>query len=383
LENTLQLTHLIKREALALGFQAVGIAPASSLQARGENLAQWVTSGFAGRLQYMEAFFERQARLKASLPDLKSILVVAVPYSDNSRPSPQPGTGRIARYAWGRDYHRAIDKRFKKLETFIRTTQAMDPIRIIRSVDTTPLQERALAEMAGLGFFGKNTCLIQPKGGSYFFLGALLTNLELIPDQPIQWDCGACTLCLEACPTQALVRPYELDARRCISYLTIELKETIEPELRPLIDEWLFGCDICQEVCPYNRKAEATQWQEFKPQTGAGVRYPLKELLECRSEIQFLERFAGTPLMRAKRPGLLRNAAIAAGNSRDPNLVGPLGESLLTDSSPLVRQHAAWALGRIGSSKAKQHLEKALEIELNPDVKTEIETALRTVPVPA
>lgn len=330
----------------------------------------------------METFFKRQARLLAGMPDLKSILVVAASYSNNARPAAEAGTGRIARYAWGRDYHRAIDKRFKKLETFIRT-QARDPIRIIRSVDTTPLQERALAEMAGLGFFGKNTCLIQPKGGSYFFLGALLTNLEMIPDQPIQWNCGACTLCLEACPTQALVRSYKLDARRCISYLTIEFKETIEPELRPLIDEWLFGCDICQEVCPYNRKAEATPLEEFKPQTGAGARYPLKELLECRSEIQFLERFAGTALMRAKRPGLLRNAAIIAGNSRDLTLVGPLGEAVLTDSSPLVRQHAAWALGRIGSSNANRHLRKALEIELDPDVKNEIQTALRTVPIPA
>ena len=382
MENTLQLTQLIKREALALGFQAVGIAPASALHARRENLAQWVTAGFAGRLQYMEAFFERQARLKASMPDLKSIVVATVPYSDNSRPSPQSGTGRIARYAWGRDYHRAIDKRFKKLEFFMRT-QVADPIRILLCVDTSPLQERALAEMAGLGFFGKNTCLIQPKRGSYFFLGALLTNLELSPDQPIQWDCGACTLCLEACPTQALVHPYELDARRCISYLTIESREAVEPELKPLIDEWLFGCDICQEVCPYNRKAEITQWEEFKPQTGAGARYPLKELLECRSEDQFLGHFAGTPLMRAKRPGLLRNAAIVAGNSRDPSLVGPLGEALSTDSSPLVRQHAAWALGRIGSPEAVQHLQKALQKEIDPAVKTEIQTGLKSISIPA
>ncbi|MBI3615973.1 MAG: tRNA epoxyqueuosine(34) reductase QueG [Candidatus Omnitrophica bacterium] len=352
------LTQVIKKRALALGFQAVGIAAASALQARQPELTQWISSGLAGRLQYMEAFFERQSRLQKGFPDIKSVIVVAVPYdsSPGVNPPRPPSTGRIARYAWGRDYHRAMDKRLKKLESFIRAQVPDPPPRILRSVDTSPLQERVLAELSGLGFFGKNTCLIRPNGGSFFFLGALLTNLELVPDEPIRWDCGACTLCLEACPTQALTRPYELDARRCISYLTIELKEAVDPELRPLMQDWIFGCDICQEVCPYNRKGLKTDWEEFGPESGAGDQIPLKELLECRSDEDFLKRFAGTPLMRAKRVGLVRNAAVAAGNSRDPQWIPILGETLLKDSSPLVRQHAAWALERIGTAEAMQIL---------------------------
>lgn len=342
----MSLTQRIKREALALGFDGVGVAPPSALQAGQEEMARWLRNGFAGRLQYMETFFKRQARFLAGMPDLKSILVVSASYAPNANPAAEAGTGRIARYAVGRDYHRAIEKRLRRLAAFIRS-QSDPPIRIIPAVDTRPLHEKALAEMAGLGFVGKNSCLIRPKGGSYFFLGVLLTNLELVPDEPLRWDCGACTLCLKACPTQALVRPYELDARRCISYLTIELKEPIEPELREHLGEWLFGCDICQEVCPYNRKAKETEWEEFRPAAGAGGRYPLKELLECRSEEQFLRRFAGTPIMRAKRAGFLRNAAIAAGNSRDPALVGILGEVFKQDPSPMVRRHAAWALGRL------------------------------------
>ena len=378
-----KLSSIIKREALALGFDAAGIALASALKAGQEDLTLWISAGFSGQLQYMKSFFERQARLQSNFSDLKSIIVVTVSYYSNSpHPAPQPGTGRIARYAWGRDYHRAIKKRLKRLERFIRS-QVPDSsgIRIVRSVDTSPLQERVLAEKSGLGFFGKNTCLIRPNGGSFFFLGALLTNLNLVPDEPIQWNCGSCTLCLEACPTGALVRPYELDARRCISYLTIEMKETIDPHLRPLMKDWIFGCDICQEVCPYNRKAKETGWAEFKPRFGAGTQIPLDDVLECRSDQAFLGLFAGTPLMRAKRIGLARNAAITAGNSRNPHLIRVLGKTLLEESSPLVRGHAAWALGKIGTKEAIQLLQSAITKETDPVVLTEIKAAL-TEPIP-
>lgn len=190
--------------------------------------------------------------------------------------------------------------------------------------------------------------MIRPQGGSFYFLAALLTDCELTADEPIGWNCGACTLCLEACPTQALVRPYELDARRCISNLTIEWKGPIEPALRPLMGTWIFGCDICQEVCPYNRKAQETQWNEFKPESGAGATLSIQEILAIRTEESFLKRFAGTPLMRAKREGLLRNAAVAAGNLKDPGLIPALKEAVYLDSSPLVREHATWALEQIG-----------------------------------
>ncbi len=344
----------------------------------------------------MEEFWERQGRFLSSLPDLKSILVVAAPYegASTSRSLPEQH-GRIARYAKGRDYHRVIEKRLKQLEAFLRKLCEEDhfPLRTLRTVDTSPLLERALAEMAGLGFFGKNTCLIQPKGGSFFFLATLCTNLELSYDEPITWDCGACTLCLQACPTQALVGPYELDARRCISYLTIELKTEVPQELRPLMGDWLFGCDICQEVCPYNRSrpegldrleaagretSQARPWPEFSPAIGAGEGLPLVQLLACRTQEGFLGRFAGTPLMRAKRAGLLRNAAIAAGNLKEPRLLPALGKALLNDPSPMVRQHAAWALGKIGTGEALKTLEKAALAELEPAVLAEIQAQLKT-----
>lgn len=296
----------------------------------------------------MENFFERQRHLLDRFPDLKSILVVTIPYANGRRGPLSRGAGQIARYAWGRNYHRAIEKRLKRLDTFIHM-QAPGTTRIAQCIDTSPIQERALAEMAGLGFIGKNTCLILPKGGSFIFLAALLTNLELPPDKPIAWDCGSCTLCLESCPTRALTveRPYTLDATRCIAYLTIENKEAIDPTLRPSVQNWLFGCDICQEVCPYNRKVPHSEWPEFRPTVGAGAQLPLKEILSIRTEETFLKRFEGTPLMRSKRGGLLRNAAVAAGNSGDPELVPILTETLQKDSSSIVREHASWALGRI------------------------------------
>ena len=372
------LTQAIKAEGKRLGFLAVGVTRPDALGNRQSELSRWISSGFSGHLDYMQAFFQRQARLLAGFPDLKSILVLAVPYASRSSQPPQPGSGRIARYAWGRDYHKVVEKRLKRLEAFLQE-QAGGPARTLRCVDTSPVQERALAEMAGLGFIGKNTCLILPGSGSFVFLAALLTNIELVPDDPIRWDCGACTLCMEACPTQALSasRPYQMDASRCIAYLTIELKEAVEPALRSHVENWLFGCDICQEVCPYNRKTP-DPWPEFQPEAGAGSSLPLQEILSCRTEEQFLGRFAGTPLTRAKRAGLLRNAAIAAGNQRNPGLTAPLAEALQNDPSALARQHAAWALGRIGTPEARQILSGATMVERDPQVLQEITAALST-----
>ena len=342
------LSEAIKREAVRIGFLSAGVADAAALHKRQPDLTRWLASGFAGGLQYMENFFERQRHLLDRFPDLKSILVLTIPYANKARPSLSQNAGQVARYAWGRNYHRVIEKRLKQLEAFIQT-RAAGAGRIVRCIDTSPIQERALAEMAGLGFIGKNTCLILPKGGSFVFLAALLTNLELPADKPTAWDCGSCTLCLESCPTKALTpsRPYELDASRCISYLTIENKEAIQPALRPLMDNWLFGCDICQEVCPYNRKAQQDPWPEFEAKTGAGAQLPLKEILGIRTDEDFLKRFAGTPLMRAKRAGLLRNAAVAAGNSGNRELIPTLTETSQQDPSATVREHAAWALEQL------------------------------------
>lgn len=320
--NPSELTNAIKQESLRLGFHAVGITSTSALERRRNELLQWIQAGHAGEMSYMQNFVERQATLLKRLPNIKSVIILAAGYGENqptispdtSVPTVETAFGRVARYAKGRDYHRAIAKRLKKLEAFIQD-QAGPEQQTIRCVDTNAIQERALAESAGLGFIGKNTCLIMPKGGSYFFLAGLLTSLELVPDAPISWDCGACNLCIEACPTDALWQPFELDARRCIAYLTIEHKGTIDPELRPLMGNWLFGCDICQEVCPYNKPAAKSPiWIEFQAASGVGTQLPLEKVFACQTDAQFENQFAGTPLMRAKRAGLLRNARIVAAN---------------------------------------------------------------------
>jgi len=387
------LTQTIKQQALRLGFQAVGIAPASALNNRAGELRRWLAQGYAGGLKYMENFLARQARYLQRFPEIKSFIVLTAPYSTHSHgtwyrfPDWVPGTdfeggkepvGQIARYAWGQDYHDVLQKRLKPLANYIQSQTAM-AAQISISIDTSPIQERALAEAAGLGFTGKNTCLILPKAGSFFFLAVLATNLDLEPDTPTRRDCGNCTLCIEACPTGALRKPYELDAGRCISCLTIEHKGEIPEALRPLLGHWLFGCDICQEVCPHNMmslrdpaafssfrdpqgREISSPFPEFAPSAGAGEALPLQEVLSIRTEEDFAARFSHTPLMRAKREGLLRNASIVAGNSRNPALAPTLTDTAQNDPSPLVREHASWALDQLTAPPPTLGLLKA-----NPD----------------
>jgi len=347
-------SDLIKTEAARLGFPACGIVKANAIGRREPELKAWLAAGRDGGLGYMQAFFDRRRRLLEGFPTFKTALVLAVPYARRNPPAdpaaPVSG-GRIARYARGRDYHPVISKRLRRLEQALRALfPKSGPMR--PCVDTSPLQERALAEAAGLGFFGKNGCLIDPKSGSFFFLCALLTDLDLPADQPMLWDCGGCTRCITACPTGALEPPYQVNAGRCITLLTIENRGPIPEPLREKIGPWLFGCDICQEVCPYNKGGTGGSdpvnlWPELRPEQGAGERLPLSELLRIRTEADFLSRFQGTPLTRPKREGLLRNAAVAAGNSRNPALIPALREAAKEDLSPMVREHAAWALARL------------------------------------
>jgi epoxyqueuosine reductase len=242
-------------------------------------------------------------------------------------------------------------------------------------VDTAPLLERDFARLAGLGWFGKNTMLLNKRLGSYFFLGALLLDIALQPDTPVTTShCGTCTACLEACPTQAFVGPGQLDARRCISYLTIELRGPIPHALREPMGQWIFGCDVCQEVCPWNRKAPLANEPAFQPRPGL-VPANLVELLELSPEA-FRQRFRGTTITRAKRRGFLRNVAIALGNSGDPSAVPALVKAL-QDEEPLVRGAAAWALGRLGTVEAKAALAARSVIETDAMVRAEIDLAVR------
>jgi epoxyqueuosine reductase len=246
-------------------------------------------------------------------------------------------------------------------------------------VDTGPVLEREMAALAGVGWFGKNTNLINTRRGSFFFVGVLLLNIALDYDEP-SWTshCGKCTACLDACPTQAFPAPYVLDARRCLSYLTIELKGAIPRELRPQMGNWIFGCDVCQDVCPWNRKhAKPANEPSFSPREG--FESPnLIEWLRMTPE-EFRARFKGSPIQRAKRRGLLRNVAVALGNAKDPSAVPALMDAL-HDAEPLVRAHAAWALGQIGTAEARRALEEAMTTETDREVREEIEEALREQP---
>ncbi len=294
-------------------------------------------------------------------------------YAPMSRPTAQDGAkGWISRYAWGDDYHDVVKDR---LESLLGKIGEIYPgvVEGRAFVDSGPVLERDIAGVAGIGWIGKNTHLISPRRGSWFFLGELFLSIELVYDRPIRNRCGRCDLCLKACPTAAFVGPYILDARRCISYLTIELKGAIPRHLRPLMGNHIFGCDICQEVCPYNVKAGDTEEGAFSPREGlyAPELIPLLSL----SEEEFRRRFCGSPILRAKRRGFLRNVAVALGNLKSLEAVPALIQALQDDDS-LVRRHAAWALGRIASAEALEALKKRLVVEADSGVREEIEDVI-------
>ncbi len=351
----------LRREAEALGFALVGVTGVDPPEGYARYLT-WLAQGMHGAMTWMarpEALAARQDP-KRLLPEAKSILVLAAVYwPPYALDPPASGLrGRVAAYAWGRDYHRVLRKRAGRL---MRALQARlgRPIPHRIFVDSGPVLERDLAKRAGLGWIGRNTCLIHPRKGSFFFLVEVLLALELPPDPPFPTDlCGRCTRCIDACPTQALDLAKGLDARRCISYLTIELRGPIPEGLRRGMGSWVFGCDICQEVCPWNLRFAPRQGDPaFAPR--AGQAYPdLRELLRMDPRA-FRQRFQGTPLMRAKWTGLLRNAAVALGNLGDPRGIPALVWAL-RKAPPLVQEHAAWALGRIPNRAARRALRRAL-----------------------
>jgi epoxyqueuosine reductase len=305
------------------------------------------------------------------LDGVRSLLVLAMPYQTANRIAPQPGQGRVSRYAWGGDYHEIIWHRLDRLADWLKREVPGCNVRGV--VDTAPLLEREFAQLAGLGWIGKNTLLLNKELGSWFFLAALLTDLELKPDEPFTADhCGTCTACLDACPTDAFVAPYVLDARRCISYLTIELRGAIPNDLRDGVGDWLFGCDVCQDVCPWNsREHNAAHSDEpaFQPAEGMNP-IDLAALFDL-DDAAFRARFRNTPLWRAKRRGLLRNAAIVLGNHpHEPAL--PALIRGLNDTEPLVRATSAWALSRYNSAAAREALQTRLTIETDDCVRAEL-----------
>jgi epoxyqueuosine reductase len=371
--NLSELSQRIKNEGQRLGFELVGISPVR-VPPHEESFARWLRKNYHGHLDYMERteLLRRDPRLL--VPWAVSIISVGMNYyTPFKRVTPaERGRGWVSRYAWGDDYHEIIREKLEALLTFVREIGG-DTVEGRAFVDSAPILERDFAGTAGIGWMGKNTQLISPKKGSWFFLGELFTNLPLSYDQAIRDRCGQCDLCLKACPTGAFTGPYLLDARRCISYLTIELKGFIPRHLRPLVGNHIFGCDICQEVCPYNVKASSTHELSYLPRQGLYAPELIGLLSIGREE--FRRRFRGSPILRAKRRGFLRNVAVALGNNAGPEAVPALTHAL-NDEEPLVRGHVAWALGRIGTSEALAALRQKLLSEDNPEVKSEIEEAL-------
>lgn len=335
-----EATRRIKAEGRRLGFDAVGIARADRVD-EADRLAEWLAGGSHASMAWMEKWFEKRIDPRALVPGCRSVVSVALVYRRGS--PPEPAGTRVATYARGEDYHRVLMDKLHALLSFCRS---LDPAVEGRPfVDSGPVMERWWAERAGLGWRGKNTLLLDKRLGSFLFLGELLLTAELVPDAPAADHCGTCTACIDACPTGAIVAPYRVDARRCIAYWTIEHRDDLEPAEEEAVGEWLFGCDVCQDVCPWNRKAPEGDEPRLAPRADA---WPatLDDLLAL-TEAEFASRFADAAVERTRRRGLVRNAAIVAGNTglgSDAALERAAG-----DRDPVVARAAARALRRRSS----------------------------------
>jgi epoxyqueuosine reductase len=346
--------EILQDLARSQGLAVVAVADPGVLEEDQEHLRRWQESGFAGDM----AFMQRDPALLANpirlVTDARTVAIFGAFYDRVGRLPLPAGHGRVARYAWGRDYHKVLRKRLgllcQRIEQHVGRTMNY---RVFS--DSVPLLERALARRAGLGFIGKNTMLIMPRAGSFLFLAEVLWDIEIsgLPAQAAgrqeansKAHCGTCSQCLSGCPTGALVEEKVLDARRCISYLTIEKRGVLTIQERAWLGEWVFGCDVCQDVCPFNALSIAKKIKadvaEFGPDFGVGQTLDIARVLKIREEQEFVKRFAGTPLMRTKREGLLRNAAVVAANTHSLDLLDSLEAAVREDSSPIVRAHALW-----------------------------------------
>jgi epoxyqueuosine reductase len=343
-ETTAQsLEQRIKAQAYGLGFDLVGITTTGPVPTAGR-FEHWLREGRAGEMHYLERGAEKRRDSRRPVDGARSAVVVGLDYGGREPAGP------VARYARGIDYHDVMEARLRELHRRV-DEWAGAPVRGKAYVDTGPILERDLARRAGLGWFGKNTMLINPRSGSFFFLGALLLDVDLAPDAPFESEhCGHCTRCLDACPTNALVAPGVLDARRCISYLTIELKGEIPEDLRAPMGGLLYGCDICQDVCPWNVKFARSlpDTSPFSPREALGgkdARALARDVLSM-TQPEFSGAFKGSPMKRAKLRGLKRNAAVVLGNVGTAEDM-PVLRQALGDEEPLVREHATWALGEL------------------------------------
>ncbi len=344
--ETDEIRNEILLKARELGFDLAAVAPALLPAHYRDTFRRWLQDGLHGNMDYLARRLRDDRNAETVVPGARSVIMLAINYFHPDEGKGQ-GTrgGQISRYAVTRDYHKVIEARLKAFSRFIETNwQAATRYY----VDTGPVLERAYAEVSGLGYIGRNSCLITKPFGSWVFLAAIVTDLELPPDQKnLTIRCGTCRRCIDACPTRAIREDHTIDARRCISYLTIENREGIPEELRDGIGNWLFGCDICQEVCPHNARAVPARLDDFQQVRIGDRTLDLRDILAIADHERMVAVFAGTPIMRAKRRGLLRNACVVAGNSGDPELIPHLQALHDREEDPMLREHARWAIDKL------------------------------------
>ena len=375
--DTSSITQLIKNKALDIGFDLVGVSPVGSFP-ENQFYKEWLNKGYSGEMGYMERNFERREDVRNILPGAKSIISCAINYNTDHPYSTELSDkkkGWISRYAWGDDYHDCVKEKLEVLMDHISSLYPRDVVCRVY-VDTGPVLERVYGKYAGIGWVGKNTCLINQEIGSWVFVGEIIADIELEYDSPVADRCGTCTRCIDACPTNALLEPYVLDSRLCISYLTIEIKNKIPQDLREGIQNNIYGCDICQDVCPWNKRAPISEMKEFEPRDD--LYNPSLSSLSGISPEEFRELFRGSPIKRTKRRGLLRNIMVAMGNSGDRDYVAHI-KTCLQDEEPLVRAHAVWALWKIEGAKSRQALLDQRAVEDDPIVTEEINSILSAI----
>ncbi|MDA2925405.1 tRNA epoxyqueuosine(34) reductase QueG [Acidobacteria bacterium AH-259-L09] len=358
-----ELSQKIKDKARTLGFDAVGIAPVSPMP--GDYLQIWLDRQYQGKMAYMDRNSEKRVDPTKVLPKARSIVSLALNYfHPYDLPYDLPDRGVVSRYAAGENYHEVLETRLECLLDYVRQLEPEAEGKIY--VDTGPVMDKYWAAHSGIGWLGKHTNVLSRDSGSWFFLGEILLNLELDYDVPGTDFCGSCTRCIDACPTNAIVEPYVLDSRRCISYLTIELREDIPEEFREPVGNLIFGCDVCQDVCPWNQKAPVSSVEEFKPREKN--RAPeLRELAGLSPE-DFRQRYRHSAIKRTKWRGFMRNVAVAMGNSGDPKMIPEL-KNLLNSGDPMIRRHAAWALKQIEIQNSEARIQNSEARSQKPEAR--------------
>ena len=367
----------IKELAISKGFDVVGVTNADNFERDEIEALKRIRDGHMdGYSWYNEERVKKMNRPSELLEDAQSIISLACSYLGDSADSSDTLNGRIARYSWGDDYHRVLKKRIADFCADLSELVDIE-LKLRIFVDDGPMNDRAAARRSGVGWVGKNTNILTPSHGSWVLLGQVITNLPLPSDLPLKKSCGNCVRCIDDCPTGAIVAPYVIDNKRCISYLTIELRGVIPRDLRPLMGDWIFGCDICQDVCPVNLKALPGHLEEFKQRNGFSTP-ELVPILEM-DQVTFSDRYKNSPIKRTKLVGLQRNACVALGNNGDKKAILPLSKALCFSEESVVRLHAAWAIGRIGGREAATVLERAGDSESDAAVLEEIILSLEEI----